>query len=127
MDDDFNTADALAALFTLARDAHKTLGPDSPRPLVERTLELFLELGEPLRLFRAYREGRRGAPAAAAGEAEQLLELLIEVREYARSIRDYELADRIRDRLAALGYRLEDTPAGTRVRRTPPASPAAGD
>lgn len=127
MDDDFNTADALAAFFTLARDAHKTLGPDSPRSLVERTLEFFLELGEPLRLFRAYREGSRRAPAAAASEAEQLLELLIEVREYARSIRDYELADRIRDRLAALGYRLEDTPAGTRVRRMASASPATGD
>ncbi|HEY8393592.1 MAG TPA: cysteine--tRNA ligase [Thermaerobacter sp.] len=127
MDDDFNTADALAELFTLARDAHKTLGPESPRQLIERTLELVLELGEPLRLFRAWREGSASQGVAAAGEADRLLELLIEVREYARSIRDYELADRIRDRLAALGYRLEDTPAGTRVRRVPPASSAAGD
>ena len=124
MDDDFNTADALAALFTLARDAHKTLTAESPREWVDATYDLFLRLGAPLRLFRPYRQEQGAAPE---GDAQPLLDLLIEVRQYARSVRDFELADRIRDRLAELGYRLEDTPAGTRVRRVAPApAPAAG-
>ncbi|QBS37049.1 cysteine--tRNA ligase [Thermaerobacter sp. FW80] len=116
MDDDFNTADALAALFTLARDGHKVLGPDSPREWIEATLATVRQLGAPLRLFRA-READ-----APAGDAQALLDLVLEVRQYARSIRDYQLADRIRDRLAELGYVLEDTPAGTRVRRRPAAA-----
>ena len=116
MDDDFNTADALAALFTLARDGHKALGPDSPREWVEATLDTIRRLGAPLRLFRATEADE------PAGDAQALLDLVLEVRQYARSIRDYELADRIRDRLAELGYLLEDTPAGTRVRRRPTAA-----
>ncbi|WP_341348969.1 cysteine--tRNA ligase [Thermaerobacter marianensis] len=116
MDDDFNTADALAALFTLARDGHKVLGPDSPRPWIQATLDLVRELGGPLRLFRTV------AREEPAGDAQALLDLLVEVRQYARSVRDYELADRIRHRLAELGYWLEDTPAGTRVRRGEPAA-----
>ena len=111
MDDDFNTADALAALFTLARDGHKVLGPGSPRAWIQATLDLVRDLGRPLRLFRT------AAAEEPAGDAQALLDLLLEVRQYARSIRDYQLADRIRDGLAALGYVLEDTPAGTRVRR----------
>ncbi|QIA28067.1 cysteine--tRNA ligase [Thermaerobacter sp. PB12/4term] len=119
MDDDFNTADALAALFTLARDGHKALGPGSPRAWIQATLDLIRDLGRPLRLFRT---GAAGEPAA---DAQALLDLLVEVRQYARSIRDYELADRIRDRLAELGYILEDTPAGTRVRRREHPEPLA--
>lgn len=61
------------------------------------------------------------APAAAAlaesGLMEQLVDLLLEVREEARRRRDFAQADRIRNRLGELGIVVEDTTAGPRWRR----------
>jgi cysteinyl-tRNA synthetase len=55
---------------------------------------------------------RRDAP-----EATPFIELLITLRGELRGARQYALADSVRDRLAALGVVLEDTPQGPRWRR----------
>src|SRR5690606_31835585 len=58
-------------------------------------------------------------PAAVGdrdGVAQQLLDLLLDIRQDAREQRDWALADRIRDGLAELGIIVEDTASGARVR-----------
>jgi cysteinyl-tRNA synthetase len=109
MDDDFNTPGALAALFDLlraintARDA--SVG-GAPFAAAQTTMhELAGVLG--LRLEEPHAN-------ATPREADPFIELLLEVRTATRQAKQYHLADMIRDRLAALGVTLEDTPQGTR-------------
>jgi cysteinyl-tRNA synthetase len=115
MDDDFGTPGALAALFGLvgavnrARDAGVAGAPFEAAQA--RLVELAGVLG-----FRLAAEG--GARATA--DAAPFVALLVELRDEARAARDWALSDRLRDRLAALGVQLEDTPGGTEWR---PAAP----
>jgi cysteinyl-tRNA synthetase len=68
------------------------------------------ELGAVLGLFRHPPRQRRVVGDELVAK---LLDLLVELRAEARKARDFATADRIRDRLAALGVRLEDRPTGT--------------
>ncbi len=120
MDDDFNTGAAVGVLFDLlrrinrfcdeekleeraCRDAHR-LGQ------LRQAARTLRELGAVLGLFRAppQQKAVRGDELVA-----KLVELLVELRAEARKSRDFAKADRIRDRLAALGIKLEDRPTGT--------------
>jgi cysteinyl-tRNA synthetase len=109
MDLDLNTSGALAALFDLvravntARDAGVGGKPFEEAQATVR--ELAGVLG--LRLSGARRHGQDIAP---------LVELLIETRTALRKVKQFELADTIRKRLADLGITLEDGPQGTRWR-----------
>jgi len=111
MDDDFNTARALAAIFDAVRSINKSLdGPDSwklsPDGLKAVVGEI-RRLGAILGLFQ------QETAATDSALTEKLLELFISLRAEARARKDYALADSIRDRLADLGIGLEDTPDGT--------------
>ena len=104
MDDDLNTPQALATLFDLAREINggRTLGGDVAQ--AQGTLrELASVLG--LTLETPDRDDR---------SADSYLELLAELRNELRAAHQYELADRIRERLKELGVALEDGPQGTR-------------
>jgi len=110
MDDDFNTAGAIAALFDLAREANtaadRGLSPAEARGL----LNGFDELGSVLGFYSS-------APAqAGTAGMDGLVSVLAGLRQEARQKRDFATADRIRAELQALGIILEDTPAGTRWR-----------
>ncbi|MHB0884671.1 MAG: cysteine--tRNA ligase [Bacillota bacterium] len=107
MDDDFNTADAISALFELTREVHATMGPGSSKELVSAVIGLYHELGDILGLLRP------GAPATLDHEVERL----ITERQEARRRRDWVESDRIRDELAGRGIILEDTPQGVRWKR----------
>ncbi len=113
MDDDLNTAGALGAVFDLVRAVNSALaGPREREPLAEaeRALNAMLEV-----------LGLAAEPAAAAGDdrlLEGLMALLLDLREEARSYRDWAAADRIRERLAAMGVAVEDTAAGPRWQLT---------
>ena len=104
MDDDLNTADALSALFELARDANSTItAANAPsRELCEFTLGLFNELAGVLGLLYKKKETSLDAE----------IEELIAQRTQARQNRDWATADRIRDELKARGVVLKDTPQG---------------
>jgi cysteinyl-tRNA synthetase len=116
MDDDLNTAGALAALFDLVRAVnaglnHPDVAPDAPAlRLAAETLE---DLGGTLGLWAGAERGAEPA-GARGGLVEGLVELLLDVRSKAREARDWPTADRIRDRLGELGIAVEDTPQGTR-------------
>ncbi|HEY64272.1 MAG TPA: cysteine--tRNA ligase [Caldilineae bacterium] len=111
MDDDFNTAAALAALFDLVRAinaARDAGGGGAPFAEAQATLrELAGVLG--LRLTEPKAK-------AAAQEVTPFIELLVDVRSRLRQAKQWELADFIRDRLGELGVVLEDTPHGTNWR-----------
>ena len=106
MDDDFNTPEALAALFTLVRHINKAREAGATDAQLQPAQEVLLELGGVL--------GLDLLPKAGAVDVQPFIELLLDVREELRKQRLWPLADRIRDRLAELGVRVEDTPAGPR-------------
>ena len=106
MDDDVNTPQALAALFDLAREINRLAQEDGDIAEGQETLR---ELAGVLGLSLA-----RDAEAIAG--AEPFVDLLVEVRQELRAARQFEMADRLRDRLQDMGVSLEDTPQGTRWR-----------
>ena len=109
MDDDLNTPQALASVFSLARDINrgreegKTLGA-AQECLRELTAVLGLRL-EP-------------EDVAAEHSANAFVALLTEVRQELRANKQFALADLIRGRLQELGVALEDSPDGTKWRFT---------
>ena len=117
MDDDFNTAEALAVLFELARELNRAreAGAEEAAGLAATLVQLGGHLG----ILQADPAGYlRGAPAQAAGgltDAE--IEARLQARLDARARRDWAEADRIRDELQAAGIQLEDAAGTTRWRR----------
>ncbi len=107
MDDDFNTAQAVAVLFELAREINKARAEGVG---VARAQETLAELAGVLGLTLQ-------EPKKPALDAAPLVELLIEVRNELRQAKAWGLADRIRARLLELGVVLEDTAKGTIWRR----------
>ncbi|MBI1886301.1 MAG: cysteine--tRNA ligase [Chloroflexi bacterium] len=108
MDDDLNSAGALAALFDLAREINR--GRDQGR----RTDDAQAALRELSGLLGLTLEEPAGPDRAGAGP---FVDLLVELRDRLRAEKLYELADDIRARLADLGIALEDAEGGTRWRR----------
>jgi len=108
MDEDLNTVGAIGVIQEVVADANrfKAEASGEDRRALHRAAALVRELGEPLGLFQD--DG-----AARGGAEPELLELLVELRDRLRADRRFDLADRIRDRLAALGITLKDTPYGT--------------
>jgi cysteinyl-tRNA synthetase len=106
MDDDLNASGAMAALFDLARDINR--GRDDGRDITEAQATL-RELGGIVGLTLRERETGEGA--------DKFIDLLVELRSDLRAARQFELGDKVRDRLAELGITLEDVADGTRWRR----------
>ena len=107
MEDDLNTADAIAALFELVRDINVKLGAQPARADVAAASELFEELTGVLGLLYDRKTEL----------LDEDIEALIEARTAARKAKNWAEADRIRDELTAKGIVLEDTPQGVKWRR----------
>ncbi|HYF48371.1 MAG TPA: cysteine--tRNA ligase [Planctomycetota bacterium] len=107
MDDDFNTASALGAVFDLCSSvnqgvAAKSLSAQALSDAASTMKTMLHVLG--IRAFRAKSGG--------AGDAAKLIDLLMATRLDARAAKQYTLGDKIRDGLKGLGYEVEDLPGG---------------
>ena len=107
MDDDLNTADALAAVFTLVRDINTTIANGAGKATLDACAAAFDEL-----------TGVLGLVYNRKTEAlDSEIEELIAKRTEARKARDFKTADEIRDKLKEMGIILEDTPQGVKWTR----------
>ncbi|MCF7890892.1 cysteine--tRNA ligase [Candidatus Bipolaricaulota bacterium] len=104
MDKDFNTPGGLGVIFDLVKQANKfrDKGKSENRHLLKKAKSKVQELSEPLGLFQGREE------ASASGLEEDLLELLLEVRNELRDQGDWELADRMRSELEEMGIEVKD-------------------
>lgn len=108
MDDDLNTADALAAVFDLVKDINiNILNENSSQELCQFAIDLFDELCGVLGLVYNRK----------SQSIDDEIEVLIAKRNKARKDKDFKLADEIRDNLKAQGITLEDTPQGVKWHR----------
>jgi cysteinyl-tRNA synthetase len=123
MDDDFNTAEALAVLQTLTRELNTAKDAGKAQRAAQLGAEL-RSLGAILGLLGVApaQWGRLVRPAAAEGPAagqlaDAEIEARIAARIAARQAKNWPESDRIRDELVAVGVVLEDKPGGTTVWR----------
>lgn len=107
MDDDLNTADAISAIYNLAKDINVNLGENSNREVIEKAKAEFLELSKILGILENERQEIKDEEILA----------LIEERNEARKSKNYKRADEIRDELAEKGIILEDTRDGVKYKR----------
>ena len=109
MEDDLNTADAIAALFELVRDINVAVAADEKpgKAALAAAAELFGELTDVLGLLYERKNE----------DLDSEIEALIEARTAARKAKNWAEADRIRDELKARNIVLEDTPQGVKWHR----------
>jgi cysteinyl-tRNA synthetase len=119
MDDDFNTAGAIAVLHELAGETNAFIErhnvelnkhPDLVQAVAAAAQSL-RKLGLVLGLFRAPLAAR--AAGKDAGLVDQLMALLIRLRADARAAKNFAIADGVRNGLKEIGVTLEDRPDGT--------------
>ncbi|MBQ4119911.1 MAG: cysteine--tRNA ligase [Clostridia bacterium] len=108
MEDDLNTADALAAIFTLVRDVNSAIANGAKKVTLEACADIFDQLTGVLGLVYNRKEETLDSE----------IEALIEKRTEARKAKDFKTADEIRDKLKEMGIVLEDTAQGVKWSRS---------
>lgn len=107
MDDDLNTADALTAIYELVRAINVKIKEGAPAEYLTAAQSLFDELTGVMGLL--YNQKEEEIPSEIAE--------LLEKRREARTAKDFALADKFRDKIMELGYAVEETRQGTKVKR----------
>ncbi len=105
MDDDFNTARAIAHLFDLARAINQARDAEVPSEALLRARRVLRELADVLGLTLHEPKG--------PSDAEPFVDLLVAIRNELRAGKEYKLADKIRAELAKLGIIVEDGSEGS--------------
>ena len=107
MEDDFNTADAIAAIFELVKYANQNTDRSSSKAYSQALLDELTTLCDVLGILVETKEEMLDSD----------IEALIEERQQARKNRDFARADEIRDELLEKGIVLEDTREGVKWKR----------
>lgn len=107
MDDDLNTADAIAAVFELVRDINNFTAVQRSRSPLQKAADVFDELTDVLGIVYNRKKD----------SLDTEIEALIEKRQQARKNKDWATSDAIRDQLKEQGIVLEDTPQGVKWSR----------
>lgn len=124
MDDDFNTALAIGAFFDLVGDVNAylhNLSEQAPSAIIlDKASKLMKDFNFVLGVFSVNEKEEILLDKAETGTddlAEDLIELIIKIRQDARANKNWAVADSIRDGLKELGIILEDAPQGVRWKR----------
>jgi len=115
MDDDFNTREALAGVFVLARKINEALSKGTPnKGALKDVLDFFIDIGD---VFGMFKEEALDHMAEGIGPSDDEVVAMLKKREEARKAKDWAKADEIRDKLKELGIIIEDHKEGVRWRR----------
>lgn len=121
MDDDLNTPRAAAALFSVVNASEKLLKAECMgRKAAQSVMDCLMEMDNVFGIFYTpYMQpvDKNSPDGGVVEEAPQLLLDLLDERARARRRKDYGQADRIRDKIAAAGFSILDTPQGARLQR----------
>ena len=110
MDDDFNTRDAIEALFAFARDTNRMMGAkELSKKGAQDAMALLKELDAVLGILPEESEGDSAM--------DSVMDILIDIRAELRKRKAYDLADMIRDRLSEAGIALEDSSSGAKWKK----------
>ncbi len=107
MDDDLNTADALGVLFEMVRACNTFVTEPRGKEAVEAARKQLIELTGVLGLLTQKKEEEFPEEALT----------LLEQRQAARAAKDWARSDAIRDTLKAMGYAVEDTKQGPKLKK----------
>ena len=107
MEDDFNTADAIAAVFDLVKFANSNTDSESSAEYLGKLFDLLVKLTDVLGLLVDKKEDI----------LDEDIEKLIEERQAARKAKDFARADALRDELLEKGIVLKDTREGVQWKR----------
>lgn len=106
LEDDLNTADAIASLFELIKYTNTNFNENTSKSIIKYTYELLIELSNILGLLQREDEN-----------LDEEIISLIQKRNEARENKDYALSDEIRDKLKEKGILIEDTKDGVKWKR----------
>ncbi len=109
MNDDLNTADAISAIFELAKFMNTNINENSSKEFVGKCIDMFNELTGVLNIAQGSNE--------VDDELANKVEEMIAKRAEAKKNKDFVLADKIRDELTAMGIAIEDTRQGVKWKR----------
>lgn len=121
MDDDFNTGLASSTVFDLAKAVNiyytavqsGACGIDSGA--VALAMKHMKEIMDVLGILES--AWTRRETAADSEDFQRLMQVILDIRQEARAEKQYAIADKIRDRLAAMDIVIEDTPTGARWKK----------
>ena len=120
MSDDFNTALATSSMFGLAKEINIYYQAVTSREgvvcqeAIAEVKRIFKFMTDVIGVLEEAWEGNTGANAA---EYEELMQVILSVRQACRDQKQWALADCIRDRLAEIGITIEDSPQGARWKK----------
>ena len=107
MDDDFNTADAIASIFELVKYANTTASAESSKAYLQGLFDTIVKLSDVMGLIVDKKEEFLAED----------IEALIAERQEARKAKNFQRADEIRNALLEKGIILEDTREGVKWRK----------
>lgn len=110
MDDDLNTPEALSTLLQFSKEINKSLG--NKKKILEEAADTLKELGRILGL-----ELDLSKKKGTGTGSEELVNLLVEIRDRLREKEEYDLSDEIRSKLRELDIELQDTDEETKWKK----------